>query len=250
MPGDSVTPVNLTSAGALDIAPVAGSPYSIIPFNAVGTGLANYTITFVPGALTVTPATAVISVSGYTVPYDGLPHTATGTATGVLGEPLSADLDLTATTHTAVGVTLDAWTFHDPAGNYVDAGGTVTDTITAGALTITAANQTKPYGTTFTFAGTEFTVSGLQGTDSVTSVTLTSAGAPATAAGQPLPDHPLGRRRHGSRQLHDHLCHGHDDGHRGAAHDHRQQPDQALRRDVHLRRHRVHRDRSPGRRTP
>ena len=54
-------------------------------------------------------------------------------------------------------------------------------------LSFTAANQTKPYGTTFTFAGTEFTVTGLQGTDSVTSVTLTSAGAPATAAVGPYP---------------------------------------------------------------
>ena len=149
--------------GAPATATVAGSPYPIIPFNAVGTGLANYTITYVPGALTVTPASAVIVVSGYTVPYDGLPHTATGTATGVLGEALSADLDLTATTHTAVGVTVDAWTFHDPAGNYVDANGTVTDTISAAALTITASNQTKPYGTTFTFAGTEFTATGLAG---------------------------------------------------------------------------------------
>jgi len=139
--GDSVTSVSLLSAGAAATATVAGSPYSIIPFNAVGTGLANYTISYVPGALTVTPATAVIVVSGYTVPYDGLPHTATGTATGVLGEPLSADLDLTATTHTAVGVSIDGWTFHDPLGNYVDASGTgkpLVETLTGGVWTPTS----------------------------------------------------------------------------------------------------------------
>ena len=51
----------------------------------------------------MTPATAVIVVTGYSVTYDALPHTATGTATGVFGEDLSADLDLSATTHTAVG---------------------------------------------------------------------------------------------------------------------------------------------------
>ena len=191
-------------------------------------------------------------MSGYTVPYDGLPHTATGTATGVLGEPLSADLDLTATTHTAVGVTVDAWTFHDPLGNYVDAGGTVTDTITAATLTITASNQTKPYGTTFTFAGTEFTVTGLVNGDTVTSVTLTSAGAPATAtvAGSPYPITPSAAVGTGLANYTISYVNGVADRHHRAADDHRQQPDQALRHDLHLRRHRVHDDRPRSTATP
>ena len=49
------------------------------------------------------------------------------------------------------------------------------------ALTITANNQTKVYGTTFTFAGTEFTTAGLVGSDAVTSASFTSAGASSTA---------------------------------------------------------------------
>ncbi len=50
-------------------------------------------------------------------------------------------------------------------------------------LTITAKNQTKAYGSTFTFAGTEFTASGILTDDeaAVSSVTLTSAGAAASA---------------------------------------------------------------------
>ncbi len=48
-------------------------------------------------------------------------------------------------------------------------------------LTITADNQTKPYGSAFTFTGTEFTTSGLLNGDTVTNVTLTSTGAAATA---------------------------------------------------------------------
>jgi len=44
------------------------------------------------------------------------------------------------------------------------------------ALTITATNQSKVYGTVMTPTGAEFTSSGLIGTDTVTSVTLTSAG--------------------------------------------------------------------------
>lgn len=48
------------------------------------------------------------------------------------------------------------------------------------ALTLTAADQEKNKGDTFTFDGTEFTAS--PGTSGVTSVTLTSEGAPAGAA--------------------------------------------------------------------
>ncbi len=277
VPGDSVDSVTLTSLGALASASAAGSPYPIIPSDEVGTGVANYTVTYVPGDLTITAAVADIAVTGYTVPYDGLPHTASGTATGAAGEDLSGLLDLSATTHTAAGsYPADGWTFHDPAGNYADASGAVDDaitpaeltvtandqsrpygtpnpaldatitgfvngeteatsdvtgsptctttavasspvsgspypitcnagtlastdytfafvdgelTVTPAALTITADDRTKPYGTAVTFAGTEFTASGLQGTDTVASVTLTSAGAPATAtvAGSPYP---------------------------------------------------------------
>jgi hypothetical protein len=59
-----------------------------------------------------------------------------------------------------------------------------TQTINPRALTITANNQTKAPGTSFTFAGTEFTTGAgqLLSGDAVTSVTLTSAGAPASAA--------------------------------------------------------------------
>ena len=148
MPGDSVDSVTLTSLGAFASASVAGSPYAIIPSNEAGTGVANYTVTYVPGELTITPAVADIAVTGYTVPYDGLPHTATGTATGALGEDLAGLLDLSATTHTAAGTyPVDAWTFHDPAGNYADASGTVADAITPAPLTVTANDQTRPYGT-------------------------------------------------------------------------------------------------------
>ena len=45
--GDTVTSVTLTSAGAAATATVAGSPYAIIARPAVGTGLGNYTISYV-----------------------------------------------------------------------------------------------------------------------------------------------------------------------------------------------------------
>ena len=54
-------------------------------------------------------------------------------------------------------------------------------------LGITADNQTKNYGQTFTFAGNEFSSSGLQNGETIGSVTLSSPGAAASAtvAGSP-----------------------------------------------------------------
>jgi hypothetical protein len=63
-------------------------------------------------------AAVTITVTGYSVTFDGLPHQAMGTAKGVLGEDLSAGLDLSSTTHTDVGTYLDVVTFTDVTGNY------------------------------------------------------------------------------------------------------------------------------------
>ncbi len=65
--GDSVSGVTLTSAGAAATAPVAS--YAIIPSNAVGSGLSNYTITYVNGALTVTPAALTVTASNQSKTY-------------------------------------------------------------------------------------------------------------------------------------------------------------------------------------
>jgi hypothetical protein len=73
----------------------------------------------------------------------------------------------------------------DTLGNEIRlvAGGVGTQSVTVApaSLTVTANNESKTYGNTFTFTGTEFTTSGLVNGDTVSSVTLTSTGAPATA---------------------------------------------------------------------
>ncbi|MSR57620.1 MAG: matrixin family metalloprotease [Planctomycetaceae bacterium] len=78
---------------------------------------------------TIAKANPTIVVTPYNVLYDAAPHTATGTAKGVLNESLSG-LVLTGTTHTNVGIyATDPWTFNDTTGNYNNAGGTVLDRI-------------------------------------------------------------------------------------------------------------------------
>ena len=68
-------------------------------------------------------AVATITVTHYSVPYNATAYTATGSATGIGGVSLGADLNLTGTTHTSAGTYAnDSWSFTDPNGNYQSAG--------------------------------------------------------------------------------------------------------------------------------
>jgi hypothetical protein len=93
----------------------------------------------------IAKANATIVVTPYNVTYNGVAHTATGTATGVLGESLSG-LILSGTTHSAAGTyATDAWTFTDVTGNYNNASGTVSDSIAKANATIVV----TPYSVTY-----------------------------------------------------------------------------------------------------
>jgi hypothetical protein len=76
----------------------------------------------------ISKADATCLVEGYNVVYDGEPHSASGTCTGVKGEELPM-LDLAATEHTDVGSYNDYWVFTDETGNYNDTAGFVDDVI-------------------------------------------------------------------------------------------------------------------------
>jgi hypothetical protein len=109
--GESLAGLNLSVTSHTN----AGTYIDAVTFTDV-TG--NYKNTIKNVKSTINKANAVITVTGYSVVFDGLAHTATGTATGVLGEDLSAGLDLSSTTHTNVGTYLDVVTFTDVTGNY------------------------------------------------------------------------------------------------------------------------------------
>src|SRR4029077_20594090 len=61
--GDTVASVTLTSAGAAATASVAGAPYAIVAPAATGSGLGNYSISYVDGSLTVSPKALTITAS-------------------------------------------------------------------------------------------------------------------------------------------------------------------------------------------
>ena len=196
--GDTVSSVTLTSSGALATASVAGSPYTIVPSAATGTGLGNYSISYVDDSLTLNPATLTITANdraktyGQTVTFTGTEFTSTGlvnadtvstvtlTSSGAAATAAVAGSPYTIVPSAATGTGLGNYSI-----SYVD--GSLT--LNPAALTITANDHAKTYGQTVTFAGTEFTPTGLVNADTVSSVTLTSSGAAATAsvAGSPYP---------------------------------------------------------------
>jgi|GEM_PF-2948394 len=110
--------------GGLDL----GDSFTNVPGGTahwVFTGGDNYNNQSGNVAIEITKANADVSVTEYSVIYDGDAHTATGSATGVKGEALSG-LDLTHTTHTNAGdYSTDYWAFTDVTGNYNDVGHTI-----------------------------------------------------------------------------------------------------------------------------
>jgi hypothetical protein len=89
---DTVDHVTLTSAGAAAGAPVLGSPYSIVPSAATGTGVANYAITYINGALTVNKASLTITASSHTVTFGDAVPTITPSYTGFVAGDDPTDL--------------------------------------------------------------------------------------------------------------------------------------------------------------
>lgn len=93
--------------------------------------------------ITIHKATATVTVAGYSGVYDGLPHGATGSATGVNGEPL-AGLDLGASFANVPGGTAH-WAFTDVTGNYNDDAGSVNIVITKADAHVSVAGYTGVY---------------------------------------------------------------------------------------------------------
>jgi hypothetical protein len=123
--------IRITS-GAVDLGmPVDPGNNTIIVYGP-GVAVANTTGNTMPqfgDTITEVKADATFSLAGYNVLFDGNSHTATGTATGVVGENLSGMLSFIGTTHKDPGLYIDPVYF---AGNsfYNCATLNVTDMIT------------------------------------------------------------------------------------------------------------------------
>jgi biopolymer transport protein ExbD len=154
----------------------------------VGTGLANYNITYNNGSLTVNKATLTVTPDGSkTKTYGSVFSAFTGSYTGDKnGDTFTISYASTGAAATATvasyDITVDTVT-GDKIANYTVVKNTATGglTVNAKALTITASNQSKTYGTELSLGTTAFTAPALESWDSITGVTLTSSGAAANA---------------------------------------------------------------------
>jgi hypothetical protein len=140
-------------------------------------GDTNHTGNTGSGSFTINQADATISVNGYTGIYDAAAHGASGTATGVGGVNLGANLNLGAKFTDVTGGTAH-WTFSGNT-NYNDKSGDVAIVINKAAQTITFGPlATKIYGTP------PFTVSATGG-NSGNPVTFTASPASVCNASGP-----------------------------------------------------------------
>ncbi len=158
--GDTVNSATLSSAGAAGTATVAGSPYTIIASNAVGTGLGNYAISYVPGHLVVTPAALIITANDQTSPYGAPNSTLTATYSGFVNGDTPASL----TTPVILSTTA---TSSSPVASYPIVAANATSpnyaiTFHAGTLTVTMASSlttlATPTGASVVGQAVSFTV--------------------------------------------------------------------------------------------
>ena len=142
---------------------VAGSPYHITAtLSATGSALDNYIITNVGADFTINRATPIVTVTGGTFTYDGNPHGATVTVTGVGGAPVSGSttLNYAGVPPTSYGPSTSAptdagtyqarsvFTSSDPNYNNAQGTGSITINKAASVTTVTVAG-----GESFTYDG-------------------------------------------------------------------------------------------------
>ena len=170
---------------------VAGSPYGITCTQ--GTlSAANYTFEFVPGALIVTGATPILSLSCPAATYDGTAHGCTGTATGVGGATVSGTWVYNPGSETNANSYAETGIFTSTDTNYQNGTALGTLTINQAQVTATAGNYSWVYdGSTETFPACSLAgayTTGLTCTDSPASV------GPNVSSGYMPPRLPATRR--------------------------------------------------------
>ncbi len=181
----SLTTLPTLSTAATAASHVAGNPYAI---NVSGAADSDYSISYVAGTLTVTPAPLTITASNQSKVYGAALPTLTAAYSGFVNGDTSSSLTTkptlsttaTAASHVAgnpYAINVSGASDSDYTISY--AAGTLT--VTTAPLTITASNQTKVYGAalpTLTAAYSGF----VNGDSSSSLTTLPTLSTTATAA--------------------------------------------------------------------
>jgi hypothetical protein len=148
----------------------------------------NYAFAFTPGTLTVTPAPLVVSAQDQSRLYGDPNPELSGTINGLQnGDAITAAYNTTADSGSGVGTYPIAVTLSDPEGklgNYSVTTNQGSLSINPAPLTVTAADQLRPYGAlnpSFTAA-----FNGLRNNDTITAACVTSAGPASPAGSYPI----------------------------------------------------------------
>ncbi|WP_114395644.1 GLUG motif-containing protein, partial [Oleisolibacter albus] len=174
--GDSITGLTLLASGGTGTAAGVGS-YTIIASDATGSGLSNYSITYVDGTLTVNPAALTISVGNATKTYGASASLSGYSASGLVNGDTVTSISLSSSgSGTAAGVGSYSIVGSAATGSglsnysitYVD--GTLT--VNPAALTISVGNASKTYGASASLSG--YSASGLVNGDSISGLSLVS----------------------------------------------------------------------------
>ena len=197
--GATLSPLTFAYNGSADV-PVNAGSYAVVASFA---GDANYEAATATATLTIGKATPTVNATGGTFTYDGQPHAAAGTVTGIPGAapgPLTFTYNGSSSVPLAAGSYSVVATFAGDA-NYEAASASTTITIERAPLVIRANDATKRFGSplpALTAAATGFvageTLASLTGSLSVaTTATQQSAVGtyPITVAGVSSPNYAI-----------------------------------------------------------
>ena len=177
------TSASLTTAPTLSTTVTAASHVGSYAITAAGAVDADYTISYVTGALTVTPAALTITADNQSNVYGAALPTLTASYSGFVNGDTSASLSTAPTLATTATAASHVGSYTITASGAVDTDYTIsyvggTLTVTPAALTITADNQSAVYGATLPTLTASY--SGFVNGDSAAS--LTTAPTLATTA--------------------------------------------------------------------
>ena len=205
--------VSLTSTGALATTSVVGGPYAIVASGATLSGayaLSNYSVSYVDGSLTVTPAAVTVTSTNQTSTYGSgiMLGTSAFSTSGLLNGNSITSVTLSST---GSSPTANAGTYSITGSNATGAAGTTLSnytityvngvlTVNQAALSIVVTVDSKSYGSTVTAnnviydttgnsatSTVGYVATGLVNSQTLLGVNLASAGGPqtATVAGGP-----------------------------------------------------------------
>jgi hypothetical protein len=188
------TAASLTTAPTVTTTGLATSPAGSYPITASGAADANYTISYVAGALTVNPVALTITANDQSKDYGAALPDLTVSCSGFVNGDTTASLTTAPTVTTTGLATSPAGSYPITASGAADANytiGYVTGALTVNpvALTITADNQSKAYGAAL--PGLTVSYSGFVNGDTAASLTVAPTVTTTGLATSPAGSYPI-----------------------------------------------------------